>query len=86
MASYSIEWKSAAAKELRKLPKPIIARVVVAVDALAREPRPEGVRKLTGSESAYRIRIGQYRVIYNVFDSRLVIEIIRVRDRKEVYK
>jgi mRNA interferase RelE/StbE len=86
MASYNIEWKSSAAKELRKLPKSVIARVLPAVEALADTPRPDGVRKLSGSENTYRIRIGEYRVVYNIFDRRLVIEIVRVRDRKEAYK
>jgi mRNA interferase RelE/StbE len=86
MASYSIEWKASAAKELRRLPKQIIARVLPAVEALAMTPRPDGVRKLTGSENSYRIRVGEYRVVYNIFDRRLVIEVIRIRDRKEAYK
>lgn len=86
MASYNIEWKSSAAKELKKLPKPIIAKIVLAVESLASEPRPSGVRKLTDTENTYRIRIGEYRVIYNVFDRRLVVEVIRVRDRKDAYK
>ena len=85
MASYSIEWKASASKELRKLPKPIIPRVLLAIEALIEAPRPEGVRKLAGSESTYRIRGGEYRVVYNIFDKRLVIEIIRVRDRKDAY-
>ena len=86
MASYNIEWKASAAKELRKLPKQVIARIVPAVHELALNPRPDGVRKLTGSENTYRIRVGEYRVVYNIFDRRLVIEVIRVRDRKEAYK
>lgn len=86
MASYNIEWKSSAAKELKKLPKPIIARIVQAVEALASEPRPDGVRKLTDTENTYRIRVGEYRIVYNIFDRRLVITIIRVRDRKDAYR
>lgn len=86
MASYSIEWKSSASREVRKLPKPIIKEVLSAVESLADDPRPVGVRKLTASKDTYRIRLGNYRIIYNVFDKRLVIEIIRVRDRKESYK
>jgi mRNA interferase RelE/StbE len=86
MASYSIEWKASAAKELRKLPKQVVARILPAVEALTDTPRPDGVRKLMGSENTYRIRVGEYRVVYNIFDRRLVIEVVRVRDRKEVYK
>jgi len=86
MASYNIEWKSSAAKELKKLPKPIISKVLLAVEALASEPRPNGVRKLTDTDKTYRVRVGEYRVVYNIFDRRLVIEVIRVRDRKNAYK
>ncbi|HUX42860.1 MAG TPA: type II toxin-antitoxin system RelE/ParE family toxin [Rectinemataceae bacterium] len=86
MASYSIQWKASAAKELRKLPRDIITRILAVVDGLASAPRPDGVRKLVGSESTYRIRVGEYRVVYNIFDERLVIEVIRVRDRKDAYR
>jgi mRNA interferase RelE/StbE len=53
---------------------------------LSNEPFPHGVKKLVGSEFSYRIRIGDYRVVYEVFESRLIIEIIRVRHRKDVYR
>ncbi|MDL1912210.1 type II toxin-antitoxin system RelE/ParE family toxin [Chloroflexi bacterium CFX6] len=55
MASYKIEWKNSAYKELQKLPRPMIPRVVAAVSDLANDPRPQGVRKLVGSERSYRI-------------------------------
>ena len=86
MASYKIEWKNSAYKELQKLPRPMITRVVAAVSELSNEPYPHGVKKLVGSEFSYRIRIGDYRVVYEVFENRLIIEIIRVRHRKDVYR
>lgn len=86
MASYKIEWKNSAYKELQKLPRPMITRVVAAVSDLANDPRPQGVRKLVGSERSYRIRVGDYRVVYEIFEYRLVIEIVRVRHRKDVYR
>ena len=86
MASYKIEWKNSAYKELQKLPRPMITRVVAAVSALANEPFPHGVKKLVGSEFSYRIRIGDYRVVYEVFADRLIIEIVRIRHRKDVYR
>ena len=85
MASFQIEWKNSALKELEKLPRQIIARVVAAVDDLSANPYPRGVRKLVSSERAYRIRIGDYRVIYHVFEKRLIVEIVRVRHRKDIY-
>ena len=86
MASYRIEWKSSASKELRKLPKTTIAQILTAVEDLSYNPRPEGVRKLTTSQNTYRIRAGDFRIVYNIYDKRLIIEIIRVRDRKEAYR
>ncbi len=86
MASYKIEWKNSAYKELQKLPRATITRVVAAVSELSNEPFPHGVKKLVGSEFSYRIRVGDYRVVYEVFESRLIIEIVRVRHRKDVYK
>jgi mRNA interferase RelE/StbE len=86
MATYKIEWKRSALKELEKLPRPIISKVVSAVDNLSSNPFPQGVRKLMGSESSYRIRLGDYRVLYSVIEKRLIIEIIRVGHRKDVYK
>ena len=86
MASFQVEWKNSALKELEKLPRQIVTRVVAAVDELSDNPFPQGVRKLAGSEFSYRVRVGDYRVIYNVFQNRLVIEIVRVRHRKDAYK
>jgi len=85
MASYRIEWKRSAEKELRKLPAQAIARIVQAVGRLAENPRPPGSIKLVGSD-AYRIRVGDYRVIYIIFSDRLVIEIVKVGPRKDVYR
>jgi mRNA interferase RelE/StbE len=86
MASYKVEWKNSAYKELQKLPRPTIARVVAAVSELSEEPFPHGVKKLVGSEYSYRIRVGDYRVVYEVFRYKLIIEIVRIRHRKDVYQ
>jgi mRNA interferase RelE/StbE len=64
--TYKIEWKRSASKELEKLPRQMISKIAAAVDNLASNPYPEGVRKLVGSENSYRIRIGDYPVLYNV--------------------
>jgi len=85
MGFYKIEWKRSAAKELKQLPKETIAKILQAVESLAEEPFPAGVKKLIGSTHTYRIREGDYRVIYDVFSKTLVIEIIRVGHRKDVY-
>lgn len=85
MGSYSVEWKSSALRELKKLPRDVVPRILSAVEDLASDPYPAGTRKLAGAEHSYRIRIGDYRILYNIWDSRLVIEIIRVGNRRDVY-
>jgi mRNA interferase RelE/StbE len=86
MDIYKIEWKRPAIKELQKLPRPMISKIVSAVDNLSSNPYPQGVRKLVNTENSYRIRIGDYRVLYNIVEKKLIIEIIRVRHRKDIYK
>ena len=86
MASYQIEWKRSARKELRKLPAQVIHHVVKKVESLASDPRPSGVRKLVGSEQLYRVRVGSYRIIYEIRDDVLIIVIVRVAHRKDVYR
>ncbi len=86
MASYRIEWRRSAEKELRQLPKEVIPRILEAVEALRDNPYPTGVRKLVGSEHTYWIREGVYRIVYDVHEAVLVIEIIRVKHRKDVYE
>ena len=86
MASYRIEWKPSAVKELKRLPRDVIPRVVAAVEALTSDAFPLGVVRLKGSQHTYRIRIGDYRVVYTVEDDVLRIEIIRVGHRRDVYR
>jgi mRNA interferase RelE/StbE len=86
MASYKVEWKHSAIKELEKLPRQMLARIVEAVNDLARDPYPGGTRKLSGSERTYRIRVGDYRVLYSIYNDKFIVEIIRVKHRKDVYK
>ncbi len=86
MVSYRIEIKSSAAKELEKLPRKMIPRVVAIIKGLADNPYPQGVRKLAGFEHTYRVRVGDYRILYDIFEKKLIIEIIRIRQRKDAYK
>ena len=86
MVSYKIEWKHSATKELKRLPKPVIPKIIAAVEGLPENPRPKGSRKIIGAEHTYRIRIGDYRIVYSIEYGRLTIEIIRVGHRKNVYK
>jgi mRNA interferase RelE/StbE len=85
MDSYRIEWKHSALKELKHLPKDVVARIMRAVGRLPENPYPSGIRKLVGSENSYRIREGDYRILYSIVSSTLIIEIIRIGHRKDVY-
>ena len=86
MASSKVEFKRSAEKDLRRIAKEHIPRILEAVQALAENPLPEGNKKLVGSDLTYRIRIGDYRVIYQFYRERNVIEIARIRHRKDVYR
>jgi mRNA interferase RelE/StbE len=86
MASYKIHWKQSAKKELKKLDKQIIPRILQAVENLAENPYSSGSKKLIGSDSIYRIRVGDYRIVYNLKSSVLIIEIIKVGHRREIYR
>lgn len=86
MASYSIAWKRSAAKELKQLPKDAIQKALSIVEELTTNPHPPSSKKLSGTDHTYRIRFGDYRLIYNVMDQVLIIEVIRVGYRKSVYR
>jgi mRNA interferase RelE/StbE len=86
MNQFTVEWKRSAVKELKRLPKETVTRIIEAVDGLRADPFPVGALKLAGAEQTYRIREGAYRVIYSVVASRLVVEVIRVGHRKDVYR
>lgn len=86
MVSYKIEWKHSAKKELRKLEKAVTLRIINAVEDLASEPRSKGSRKLQGSEHLYRVRVGDYRVVYAIKNKVLLIEVIRIGHSEDIYK
>lgn len=86
MEYYKVEWKSSAKKELKRLPRKTIQNIILAVEKLQCDPRPSGCRKIVGTKHTYRHRIGDYRVVYSIESRQLVIEIIRVGHRKDVYK
>ena len=86
MARYAIEFRRSADKDLRRLDSATQRRVVRATENLATNPRPSGCRKLPRSEDAFRIRVGDYRIIYTVDDTVLIVAIERVRHRREAYR
>ena len=86
MGTYQFEWKRSALRELKRLDRQVVPRIIAAVESLATHPRPDGVRKLQGSQQTYRLRVGTYRVIYELYESRVLVEIVRVRHRKDAYR
>jgi mRNA interferase RelE/StbE len=85
MTTYAVEFTKSAQKELNKLPRSIAIRIAVAITKLAENPRVGKVRPMVGVRS-WRLRVGDYRVIYDISDYKLNILIIRVRHRKDAYK
>ena len=81
--SYRIEFDSTAVRDLRKLPAQRRELLEPSFLALAMNPRPRGVRKIAGEDSSFRIRVGQYRIIFEIDDSRRLIVVLRVRRRDE---
>jgi mRNA interferase RelE/StbE len=86
MASFSLQWRASTSKDLRRLPRDDVSRIVAVAAKLADEPLPHGSEKLSGSERTYRIRVGDYRIVYELLHDAKVVEIQRVRHRKDVYR
>lgn len=86
MASYKLQWRTSTKKDLRKLPQQEVPRIIAAAEALITDPFLHGCEKLSGAEHTYRIRVGDYRILYEVDASGQVVEIQRVRHRKDVYR
>ncbi|WP_354246695.1 type II toxin-antitoxin system RelE/ParE family toxin [Arthrobacter sp. UYEF20] len=83
---FAVEYDPKALKELAKLDKPVARRVIQAIDALSVDPRPSGVRALVGYPNLWRIRVGDYRVVYTIRDTELVVLTLRVAHRSSVYR
>jgi mRNA interferase RelE/StbE len=86
--TYTIEFKPVAARDLKRLPLAVAKRVARAIDRLSTDPRPRGVKKLQGKGDHvfYRLRVGDYRVIYQVEEDRLVVLVVRIADRRDIYR
>jgi len=83
--TYQVELSKKAEKTLAKLPRKDINRIKTAIDKLAFEPRPPGAKKLVGRDD-FRIRVGIYRVIYNIKDNLLLIEVVAIGHRRDIYR
>ncbi len=85
MGSYSVLIKRSAAKELEEVPRKDREKLVTKIRGLAVDPRPQGSEKLTGDDR-YRIRHGDYRVVYEVDDTSVIVLVVRVAHRREIYR
>ncbi len=83
---YKLKIRPRALKSLEKIQRADQARIIRRIDGLANEPRPDGVKKLKGAVDLYRIRTGDYRVIYQIKDDILLVLVVRVAHRREVYR
>lgn len=86
MSRYTVEVSRRAIKSIAALPRKEEQRVRAAIELLADEPRPPNCVALTGEQSVYRVRVGDYRIVYKVIDARLMILVIRVGHRRDVYR
>jgi mRNA interferase RelE/StbE len=84
--AYRVELTPAAQRDLRSLDRPVLRRIDARIRSLAEEPRPHGVEKLAGDSEVYRVRVGDYRILYQIDDAVLVVLVVRVRHRREVYR
>lgn len=85
MAGYEILFKESVYKDLRTVPKTDLQRILARIEQLGTDPRPQGSQKLTGAE-LYRVRQGNYRIVYTIKDDKLIVCVVKVGHRKEVYR
>ena len=83
---YTIKFKPAAARKLLKFPKPIQVKLARKIDSLTINPYPQGTKKLKGSDDLHRLRVGDYRIIYQVKNDQLLILVVKIGHRKEIYR
>ena len=86
MALFKINWKTSSERDLRKIDKQFIPRIVDAIESLANNPFPSQSKKLKDTESSFRLRIGDYRIIYQVDSQKKEIIIYHLRHRKDAYR
>jgi mRNA interferase RelE/StbE len=83
--THSVEFAPLARRQMKKLPREIQMRIIERVEELASNPRPAGVKKLVSDDNLYRVRVGEYRAVYQIRDRELVVLIVKIGHRREVY-
>ena len=86
MADYKVTFARSARRELEALDRPIVARILSRIESLGQEARPPGCSKLQGEEHLWRIRIGDYRIVYSIDDRQRIVDIVRIRHRRAAYR
>jgi mRNA interferase RelE/StbE len=86
MARFELRVKTSVAKDLRGLPKADVKRILARMQALCDDPRAPGCEKLAGNSELYRVRQGVYRIVYAIYDTQIVVEVVKVGHRGEVYR
>ncbi|TXH47636.1 MAG: type II toxin-antitoxin system RelE/ParE family toxin [Desulfurellales bacterium] len=84
--AWQVRIDRAAERAMRRLPKPLLTRIQAAIDRLALDPRPPGCLKLTGSDNLWRIRVGDWRILYAIEDDQLIIVVVEIGPRGDVYR
>lgn len=85
MEPYRIAFKKSVSKDLKKIPKNDVLRILEVIKALAEDPRPPQSKKLSGQEK-YRLRQGNYRILYSIEDDQLIVQVVKVGHRRDVYR
>ena len=85
-AEYRVQILPSARRELQALREPLLTRVAAVIDSLEVNPRPRGCQKLAGTDSDYRIRVGDFRIMYEVFDGEKLVRVYRIRHRSRAYR
>ena len=85
MGSFKVIFKQSVAKDFRQIPKKDVARILKRIEALREVPRPAGVEKLSGQEK-YRVRQGVYRILYEIQNSELIVVVVKIGHRHDVYR
>jgi len=83
---FTVQIKPSARRELENLNDTLLGRIVTKIDALSADPRPTGCKKLHGFRNQWRLRVGDYRIVYSIDDSHKIVDVIRIRHRRDVYE
>ena len=86
MADYTVVFARSAGKELRSLDSRVALRILKRIEALSGNPRPAGVLKLEGAQDLWRIRVGEWRIVYRIADNQRLVDITAIRHRREAYR